>query len=182
MTEQGVRGFDRARRKAAERIGVDDSRLWPRNREIQEALSEQQRLFQGEGREDVLADLRAQALKAMRILADFAPGFMDPVLCGGIDDHTPVVRLHLFTDSPEDVLFVLFDRGIPWHEGEEIFRYGRGLRQAHPVYAFLAGDTAFELVVLPLWAQRNPPLDRIDDLPRRGLGIAELARLSGDTA
>lgn len=38
MVDQGVREFDRARCKAAERAGIGDRRLWPKNEEIQEAL------------------------------------------------------------------------------------------------------------------------------------------------
>jgi len=176
MVDQGIRGFDRARRKAAERAGIDDRRLWPKNGEIQEALLQQQRLFQGTKRESELTSLRRQALAAMESFADFAPRLVGPVLAGS-GDPTQGVRLHLFTDNPEDVVFRLLDRGIPWQEIEKVFRYGGGLRCTHPVFAFLAGDTAFDLVVLPIRAQRNPPLDAVDSRPERGAGAAEVAHL-----
>jgi len=113
MADQGIRGFDRARRKAAERVGIEDRRLWPGNREIQEALLQQQHLFQGAEQESALTSLRRQALAAMNAFADFAPRLVGPVLSGSAD---PVqgVRLHLFTDNPEEVVFALLDRGIPW--------------------------------------------------------------------
>gem|GEM_PF-4742373 len=59
MVDQGIRGFGHARRKAAERAGIDDRRLWPKNGEIQAALLQQQRLFQGAQRESELTGLRA---------------------------------------------------------------------------------------------------------------------------
>jgi len=62
MADQGIRGFDRARRKAAERVGIEDRWLWPGNREIQEALLQQQHLFQGAEQESALTSLRRQAL------------------------------------------------------------------------------------------------------------------------
>jgi len=181
MAEQGIRGFDRARRKAAERVGIDDKRLWPDNREIQAALLQQQHLFQGAEQESTLTSLRRQALAAMNAFADFAPRLVGPVLSGSADP-TQGVRLHLFTDNPEDVVFALFDRGIPWQEREKVFRYGDGLRRTHPVFAFFAGDTAFELVVLPVRVRHNPPLDAVDGRPEWGAGAAEVAHLLGDTS
>lgn len=176
MVEQGVREFGRARRKAAERLGIGDKRSWPGNEEIQEALLLQERLFPGEGREDALRDLRRQALTAMEVFADFTPRLVGPVLSGG-PNPSQGVRLHLFADNPEDLVLVLLDRGIPRQESEEVFRYGGGLRQTHPVFAFRAGDTSFELVVLPLRARRNPPLDVVGGRPERGAGAAEVSRL-----
>ncbi len=45
--------------------------------------------------------------------ADFTPRLVGPVLSGSAD-HTQGVRLHLFTDNPEDVVFALLDRSILW--------------------------------------------------------------------
>ncbi len=47
MAESGVRDFHQAKLKAAERLGIHDDASLPRNREIEEALREYQRLFQG---------------------------------------------------------------------------------------------------------------------------------------
>ena len=47
MAEHGVRDFLFAKRKAAERFGVVDGAVLPRNSEIEEALAEYQRLFGG---------------------------------------------------------------------------------------------------------------------------------------
>jgi len=178
MVDQGVQEFDRARRKAAERAGIDDRRLWPNNGEIQEALLQQQRLFRAGEQERALKRLRAEALAAMRVFAAFSPRLVGPVLAGSADP-TQGVRLHLFTDNPEDVVLALLDQGIPWQEREAMLRYGGGLRRAHPVFAFFAAETRFDLVVLPLAAQRNPPLDPVRERPERGAGALEVARLLG---
>jgi len=178
MAEQGVREFDRARRKAAERAGIGNKRDWPNNQEIQEALLQQRRLFQGERQERELRRLREQALAAMHSFADFVPRLVGPVLSGSADGDQ-VVSLHLFTDNPEDVVFSLLERRIPWQEREGVLRYGGGVRRAHPVFSFFAGETAFELVVLPLGAQRNPPLDPVSERPERGVGAEEVERLLG---
>ena len=179
MVDQGVREFNLARRKAAERAGIGNRRLWPNNGEIHEALLQYRRLFRGEDQGRETRSLREQALVAMRVFADFSPRLVGPVLAGTAV-RAQGVCLHLFTDSPEAVVYALLDQGIPWQEGEEVVSYGGGLRQTHPVFAFLAGKTPFELVVLPVGAQRNPPLSPVSERPERGAGALEVARLLGD--
>lgn len=176
MIDQGVREFDRARRKAAERAGIDNKRHWPNNEEIQEALLQHRRLFRGERQEQELRKLREQALAAMRTFADFAPRLVGPVLAGSADA-AHGVRLHLFTDNPTDVVFCLLNQGIPWQEREGALRFGGGVRRNHPVFSFYAGETPFELVVLPVRSQRDPPLSPVSDRPDRGAGATEVARL-----
>lgn len=176
MMEHGAREFDRARRKAAERAGIGDKRCWPNNEEIQEALLQHRRLFHGEGQEQALRKLCEQALAAMRTFAAFTPRLVGSALAGSTDP-LQGVRLHLFTDIPEDVVFRLLDQGIPWQEREGVLRYGGGTRRTHPVFSFLAGETPFELVVLPIASRRSPPLSDIGERPDRGAGITEVARL-----
>ncbi len=48
MAEHGVSDFLFAKRKAAERFGVTDHAVLPKNVEIEEALVEYQRLFGGD--------------------------------------------------------------------------------------------------------------------------------------
>ena len=176
MLDQGVCEFDRARRKAAERTGVGDRRFWPNNGEIQEALLQQRRLFQGEKQERELRSLREQALSAMRAFTRFVPRLVGPVLAGSTYK-TRGVRLHLFSDNPEDVVLALMDRSIPWRQSEEVFRYGGGMCRSHPVLAFFAGETPLELVVLPMGALHNPPLNPVSERPERGAGASEVAQL-----
>jgi hypothetical protein len=75
------------------------------------------------------------------------------------------------------VVFALLEQRIPWRERERSFRYGGGDRRTHPVFSFVAGETAIDLIVLPRAALRNPPLDPATERPERGAGIAELERL-----
>lgn len=181
MMDQGVHEFDRARRKAAERAGIGDKRCWPNNEEIQEAMVQRQRLLQGERQERELRRLLGQALAAMRTFASFAPRLVGPVLSGSANA-SQGVRLHLFTDNPEDVVILLLDQKIPWLEREGVVRYGGGVRRTHPVFSFFAGETPFELLVLPVGAQRNPPLSSLSERPDRGADAAEVQRLLGDSS
>jgi hypothetical protein len=176
MAEQGIAEFERARRKAALRTGISDRRLWPTNEEIQEALLAQRRLFETGRQAEDLRRLREQALAAMRQFDDFNPRLVGPVLTG-VADGRQGVRLHLFADSPEEVVLMLLNQGIPWQERETSLRFSGGVRRSHPVLVFLAGETRIELVVLPLAARRNPPLDPVSERPYKGANVREVARL-----
>lgn len=176
LAEQGDQAFDRARRKAAERTGIVNRREWPTNEEIQDALLEQHRLFQSERIAADLRRLREQAVAAMGAFARFLPRLVGPVLYG-TGDLRQGVRMHLFADSPEELMFTLIDQGIPWQEREEALRYSGGVRRAHPVFAFVAGEIPFTLVVLPLQGLRNPPLDPVTERPERGADREALRRM-----
>ncbi|AGA88957.1 hypothetical protein Thimo_0082 [Thioflavicoccus mobilis 8321] len=180
MAEQGEQEFDRARRKAASRLGVADRRAWPKNDEIQSALLQQRRLFDPqESRHAELRRLRVHALNAMRLFATFAPRLVGPALIG-TGDATAGIRLHLFAESPEEVVLILIDQAIPWHERERSFCYAGGKRYTHPTFHFVAGDIPVELVVLPVQSRRNPPLDAVTERPERGADLVEVERLAHD--
>ena len=82
MAEHGIRDFLFAKRKAAERFGVVDGSVLPRNTEIEEALREYQRLFGGEEHVESLYAQRQVAAEVMRRLQKFQPRLVGPVLHG----------------------------------------------------------------------------------------------------
>lgn len=176
MVEQGLGDFDRARRKAAERTGILDRRSWPPNEAIQEALLAQRRLLADQGYARGLEQLRREALEAMRFFEGFSPHLVGSV-CDGAGPVEPGIQLYLYAERPEDVVFRLLDRQIPWHERERSLRYRGGERRVHPVFRFFAGETLVELTVLPRPALRNPPLDPVTERPCRGADEAALERM-----
>lgn len=181
MVEQGLADFDRARRKAAERTGILDRRSWPSNEAIAEALLTQRRLFHDLGHTREVERLRREAAEAMRAFKEFSPRLTGPVL-GGTGSIDLGIQLYLFAERPEEVVFRLLDRQIPWQERERSLRYRGGERRNHPVFRFFAGETPVELIVLPRFAQRNPPLDPVTERPDRGADLKELERLMAEGA
>lgn len=181
MTDRGDEEFERARRKAAQRAGVGNRRLWPSNEEIRDALRAQQRLFQGERQAAELAHLREQALIAMGNLARFSPRLVGPVLDGSADGRQPV-RLLVFAQRTEDLVFALMEQGIPWQQQDRMLRFSGGDRRSHPLLTFYAGEIHFELIVLPPSAQSNPPLDIIGERPQRGAGANEVRRMLAEVS
>ncbi|MBM4199177.1 MAG: hypothetical protein FJ198_05730, partial [Gammaproteobacteria bacterium] len=90
MVEHGIRDFFLAKRKAAERFGMVDGAVLPRNTEIEEALQEYQRLFGGEAYLESLQAQREVALNVMQRLKDFQPRLVGPVLHGTATAHDDV--------------------------------------------------------------------------------------------
>ena len=58
MAEGGIRDFHQAKLKAAARLGIHDDASLPRNREIEDALREYQRIFLGQGQARALRQRR----------------------------------------------------------------------------------------------------------------------------
>jgi hypothetical protein len=166
IAEHGVEDYLQAKRKAAERLGVTDHAVLPRNTEIEEALAGYHRLFGGPGHADELAGLRRQAVTAMRLLAQFEPRLVGPVLSGNATAHS-AIALHLFADTPEAVVLALVDAGVPYHVAERRLKMQRDQAQAFPVVHYSSGGCDVEAVVFPRDGIRQPPFSPVDGRPMR---------------
>ena len=176
MIEGGIRDFAMAKRKAAERLGLSESRNLPNNREIEEARAEYLSIFQPQSQPQRLRQLRDTALGAMEMLDAFAPRLVGPVLAGTADEHTPIY-LHLFTDTPEHVDFFLYDRGIPFEHDERRVRLDPEKQGSFPMCRILAGDAVVEMTIFPLKGQRQAPLSPVDGRPMRRADRREVQAL-----
>ena len=181
MSEQGIRDFGVAKRKAAERLGVTDEQSLPRNAEIEEALREFQRLFQGDSQPRVLRERRAAAVEGMKFFARFEPRLVGAVLEGTADEHSAVC-LHLFSDDPHAVQWFLDEQRIPYDESSRKLRIERERWEEFPAYLFSADGVPFDLTVLPRDALRQAPIDRVDERPmqRASLSAVEALLRAGD--
>jgi len=176
ISESGIRDFALAKRKAAERLGAFDEGSLPKNIEIEEALREHQRLFQAEEHPRLVRALREAAREAMQFFAKFEPRLVGPVLEGSADRHSAVC-LHLFADTPEEVMFVLDEQGIDYSESARRLRTTRNHSIEFPVLQLVRESTAFDLTIFPRDAIRQAPLDRIDEKPMRRASLAALDEL-----
>lgn len=182
LAEEGIRDYLMAKRKAAARLGIaDNSRLFPNNQEVEAALIEHQRLFQGDSQPARLRELREAARSAMQLFADFSPRLVGSVLNGTATLHSHV-QLHLFTDTAEQVPLHLMARNIPHETIERRFKRRTGVHQAYPGVGFVAGDVRIEAVIFPFDAIREAPASPVDGRPMRRAGLAELDGLLCDPA
>jgi len=176
MAEGGIRDYHQAKLKAADRLGIHDDASLPRNREIDEALREYQRLFLGDTQGEALRLRREAALQALEFFDRFRPRLVGRVLDGTADAHTPVA-LHLHADDPDEVARFLADAGIPGEASWRHVRLDRVRERDAPVWVFSADGLAFDLTVLPLDTLRQAPLSGIDERPMPRASASQLREL-----
>ena len=176
MAEGGIRDYHQAKLKAAARLGIHDDASLPRNREIEDALREYQRLFQGSAREDGLRLRREAALRALEFFARFEPRLVGPVLDGTADANAPVA-LHLHVDDSAEVPRFLEEAGIPAEARSRRLRLDRQREAGFEVWLFAAEDLTFDLTVLPRDLLRQAPLSSVDEKPMKRASAAQLREL-----
>ena len=177
MAEHGVQDFLIAKRKAAERLGVTDgAAVLPKNREIELALAEYQRLFGGDSHVESLSAQRRAALTAMRRLSEFEPRLVGAVLAGTATLHSDV-QLHLFTDRAEAVTLKLLDEGIVHEVTERRVKLDAERVRAFPGVRFLVDDQPIEATVFPADGIRQAPASPVDGRPMRRANAFEVEAL-----
>lgn len=176
MAEGGIRDYHQAKLKAADRLGIHDDASLPRNREIEEALREYQRLFQGDTQAQGLRERREAALRALEFFARFDPRLVGPVLDGTADANAPVA-LHLYTDDGKQVPGFLEDSGIPADASSRRLRLDRHRDGEFDVWLFSADGLTFDVTVLPAAALRQAPLSGVDEKPMKRASLTQLRDL-----
>ena len=176
MVEEGIRDYQHAKRKAVERLGLNARSSLPTNVEIHEAIRRYREAFFTEADYAHEALLWRTALAAMRLLEPFQPRLTGAVLEGTAGRHSPVV-LHVFAETPEEVLWHLMERGVQYRELERRLRL-RGELRAFPGVRFFGGEIEVEVLMFPGIGLREAPASQTDGRPMRRAGLPEvLARV-----
>ena len=179
MAEGGFRDYHQAKLKAAERLGIHDDASLPRNREIEDALREYQRLFVGQSQVQAVQSRRDAALRALEFFAGFSPRLVGPVLDGTADANSPV-HLQLYTDDADAVPRFLEEHRIPADPRTRHVRLDRERSEDFPVWVFSAEELTFDVTVLPHDALRQAPLSGVDERPMKRASLAQLRQLLAD--
>ena len=179
MAEGGIRDYHQAKLKAAQRLGILDDASLPRNREIEDALREYQRLFLGSDQPRELRRRREAALNALEFFRHFEPRLIGPVLDGTADAHA-AVALHVHDDDPDAVSRWFDEHGVPAESRSRHLRLDRDRGGDFPVWLFSAEGLSFDVTVLPLTVLRQAPLSGIDEKPMRRASAAQLRALLAD--
>ncbi len=175
--DEAVQDYGLAKRKARDRLGLPVTLALPKNTEVEQALMSLQALFGGTAHIERVESMRRTALEAMRALAAFSPRLVGPVLAGTATEHSPV-NLHVFADTPEDVLMTLFELRIPFDTFDRRLRTRAGAGyQEFPALRFIAGETPVEVTVFPCHGVRQAPLSPVDGKPIRRAAEAEVISL-----
>jgi len=176
MAEHGIQDFLVAKRKAAERYGVFESGLLPKNTEIEAALVSYQRLFGGPQHERSLQQQRRVAVAAMQLLRKFEPRLVGPVLAGSATEYADI-QLHVFSDSAEVVYLHLMDQRYDYEVLERRIRMSPERQIAVPTVRFEMQGETVEAFVFPRDGIRQAPVSPVDGKPMRRADLDEVTAL-----
>jgi len=181
MIEHGIADFRLAKRKAAVRLGVQERGALPSNAEIQQRLQERHRIFDPVGSESRLSGCRRVAAEMMVLFADLQPRLVGGVLSGSVTETTPV-ELHVFSDSPESIAWLLEQQGIPFRNTQRRYRLTVKESAIFPGYSFSMSDIQVDAIAFPEKALRQPPLSPVDGRPMQRAAEGQLRRLLENSA
>ena len=156
----GITDYFFAKKKAAQKLGIDQSKFFPSNKEIEEALIEYQNIFQKEGQPKALKTLRIKALNALELFESLEPYLVGPIVTGTANEHSEII-IHVFSESPQAISILLMDNGIPFEECERRARFKGHETKFYPAFQFYADQHKVILLVLPERKKNNPPLDPV---------------------
>jgi len=175
LLQRGDRDFYAAKQKAAESLGVMETRNLPNNTEIEQALIEYQRIFYADSQSQHLGYLRKIAIQAMHFLRSFKPKLVGAVLSGSTDQNSPI-ELHVFSGTAEEIKLFLLKHKIPHKESQKKVRFTSSEVQELPGYCFMVNDVQIELVVFTE-KQKQPPLSPVDGKIMKRADMTEVEKL-----
>jgi hypothetical protein len=178
MAEHGIEDYLQAKRKAADRLGVNDVSVLPKNVEIEAALRAHQRLFGRESHDHSLMEQRRVALQTMRLLAEFNPRLVGSVLTGTATDYSDI-NLHLFADASETVAIRLLDIGVPHEFYERRVKMDAERSVNYPALRFDASGRTVDATVFPIDGIRQSPYSPVDGRPMKRADAREVSALIG---
>ena len=175
----GIVDYLAAKKKAADLLGIQQSKLYPSNREIEQALIHYQSLFQSSQQQQNLNRLRKTALNAMKLFEDLKPRLVGPVLNGTATEYSEIT-LHIYTDSPETLATRLMDLGIPFDECQRRASFTLREQKLFPAISFLAGEDQIVLILFPEKKKNQSPLNSVDGHPEKRVNLEQATRLFQD--
>jgi predicted nucleotidyltransferase len=176
MAEHGIEDYRQAKRKAADRLGVNDVAVLPKNVEIEAALRAHQRLFGRDTHDNSLKEQRRIALETMRLLDEFQPRLVGSVLTGTATAHSDI-NLHLFADSSETVVIRLLEMGVPHEFYERRVKMDAERNVNYPALRFESGGRSVDATVFPIDGIRQSPYSPVDGRPMRRADAREVSAL-----
>ena len=173
LATEGQRNYRTAKEKAASRLGVPINRGLPSNTEVEAELKRYQALYGGDDHRSTVHNLRAAAVDAMRFFHRFRPKLVGPVLEGTADEHSRV-SLHLFCETPDEVVAFLMEQRLPFEQETRRIRWHDGSYRDLELIVIEADGQPFELALMCGAAGRQAPPDPVDGRTQRRAGVSEV--------
>lgn len=144
IAEEGINDYHAAKQKAAAKLHISCSVVLPSNEEIDQALTEYHKIYRASEQQYYINFLRTVSLDAMRFFEAFSPRLVGGALDGNAGQFSPIT-LHLFPESPEDIMLSLMQYNIPFTESSHEVVDSKGKKHFFPAFNFLFQETPIEL-------------------------------------
>jgi len=178
IATEGQRSYLGAKQKAAERLGASPRNGLPSNAEVELELRAWQDLYGGTEREEHLADLRREAISAMRFLATFRPRLVGPVAEGTADQFSRVC-LQVFSDDPDALPRFLMERRVAFDVERRKVRWHNGDYREVDIAVVDRGSALVEMMQMIGRDALQPLPSPIDGRPQNRLSVSEVETLLG---
>ena len=110
ISQEGIRDYHFAKKKAAKYLGFNDKEILPSNYEIDKELILFKNLYQKVDH-DLVQNLKKEALKIMILFEHYKP-FISNQFLEGIITKYPIIEINLFTDDIKEIEYILLNQNI----------------------------------------------------------------------
>ena len=110
ISQEGIRDYHFAKKKAAKYLGFSDKEILPSNYEIDKELILFKNLYQKVD-QDLVQNLKKEALKIMILFERYKP-FISSQFLEGIITKYPIIEINLFTDDIKEIEYILLNQNI----------------------------------------------------------------------
>jgi len=110
ISQEGIRDYHFAKKKAAKYLGFSEKEVLPSNYEIDKELILFKNLYQKVDHE-LVQNLKKEALKIMILFERYKP-FISNQFLEGIITKYPIIEINLFTDDIKEIEYILLNQNI----------------------------------------------------------------------
>lgn len=176
IATEGQYNYHAAKRKAADRIGVSERLALPSNLEVQDALQSYLFLYGGDAHRENIIKMRSEAIEAMQFLHPWPARLVGAVLDGTAGEHARIT-LHVFCDTPDSIIHLLMERGVPFRQDQRQIRWHDGSHKTFPLVIIEKEPHAVELLLFDELQLRQAPPCPIDGKPQRRATVSEVEHM-----
>ena len=176
ILDEGVKDYRIAKKKALDRLNLENKSPLPSNVEIEQALIDHQKLFKSTETETQIQRLRRAAVDVMAFLKPYQPHLVGPVLKGIVSPHQEI-HLHIYANTSEEVMLFLMEHDIPFEVAERRYKSSQNDYSYHPVITFTAEEINYDLTIFTHQRVHDAPRSPVDGKPMQRGNYKQVKRL-----
>ena len=168
ISQEGIRDYHFAKKKAAKYLGFSEKEILPSNYEIDKELILFKNLYQKVDH-DLVQNLKKEALKFMTLFERYKP-FISNQFLEGIITKYPIIEINLFTDDIKEIEYVLLNQNIHF-EIIDVNIHKKNTSKTLSIYKIDGYEFPIELKIFDI---NELKINNKQILKGRGLSLKEL--------